>query len=376
MTKVDMNRTLREKTDFVDKIIQFKGIDPEKTQYYENTHHQMTNSHIQDVMNTAWELDDDELLLETNLPDNNENMTTDNENENIISSNPILQSNSQNSDLNNPDGRVSHNSSISTDSEGIELNENSQQSGNKRIKIDNTTTNNNNNNQSQKEKSSSSTSHPILTAESSNHSSSSSSSTVKSSSETANNNSNTNNMSYQSQASTISEVKNTYERERVPHSNNHQDQGTPIHRSYPNSDSYDPELLRLQNFTVKQLKNFLSAEAVNFDGLLEKHELYNKAKNLILDRRNNERIMRQQVEAEMRANNQSSNSSAANGNNGTPGLNQDLDKDICKVCWDAAINCVLLECGHMCACITCSKKLLECPICRQNVVRAVHVFRV
>merc|ERR1712157_464983 len=101
MTKVDMNRTLREKTDFVDKIIQFKGIDPEKTQYYENTHHQMTNSHIQDVMNTAWELDDDEELLETNLPDNNENMTTDNENENIISSNPILHSTPQNSDLNN-----------------------------------------------------------------------------------------------------------------------------------------------------------------------------------------------------------------------------------------------------------------------------------
>lgn len=338
MTKVDMNRTLREKTDFVDKIIQFKGIDPEKTTYLENIHQTNTNSqHI----NTTWEQSDDEILLDT-TPD-----TPPPESDPLgLSSNPILHSTSHNSDM----GRVSVNSSISTDSEGIPVNE-QQQSSNKRIKIDNT---------SNIGKSSSNSQHPILSAESSNQSSASTSSTVKSSSQ------NTNMRSM----STISEPAKCFERERVPHSNIHQEEGTPIHRSYPNTDSYDPELLRLQNFTVKQLKNFLSAEAVNYDGLLEKHELYNKAKNLILDRRNNEKIMRQQAEAELKAQNLSGNSS------GTPGLNIDVDKDVCKVCWDAAINCVLLECGHMCACITCSKKLLECPICRQNVVRAVHVFRV
>ena len=39
MTKVDMDRSLTEKTDFVDKILQFKGLKPQKNDYLASIHH-------------------------------------------------------------------------------------------------------------------------------------------------------------------------------------------------------------------------------------------------------------------------------------------------------------------------------------------------
>lgn len=51
------------------------------------------------------------------------------------------------------------------------------------------------------------------------------------------------------------------------------------------------------------------------------------------------------------------------------------DTELCKICMDSAIDCVLLECGHMVACTECGRQLSECPICRQYVVRVVHTFK-
>lgn len=48
---------------------------------------------------------------------------------------------------------------------------------------------------------------------------------------------------------------------------------------------------------------------------------------------------------------------------------------LCKVCMDAPLNCVLLECGHIASCVDCGKQLAECPICRQYVVRVVRTFK-
>lgn len=57
----------------------------------------------------------------------------------------------------------------------------------------------------------------------------------------------------------------------------------------------------------------------------------------------------------------------------------DIDKlpgdDLCKICMDAPIECVMLECGHMATCTGCGKVLNECPICRQYIVRVVRFFR-
>lgn len=64
-------------------------------------------------------------------------------------------------------------------------------------------------------------------------------------------------------------------------------------------------------------------------------------------------------------------SSPESGGVGTGGLEENL----CKICMDSPIDCVLLECGHMVTCTKCGKRMSECPMCRQYVVRAVHVFR-
>lgn len=51
------------------------------------------------------------------------------------------------------------------------------------------------------------------------------------------------------------------------------------------------------------------------------------------------------------------------------------DAELCKICMDRLIDCVLVECGHMCSCVKCGKLLSECPICRQYVVRVIRVFK-
>merc|ERR1712059_177209 len=51
------------------------------------------------------------------------------------------------------------------------------------------------------------------------------------------------------------------------------------------------------------------------------------------------------------------------------------DDAMCKICMDSPIDCVMLECGHMCTCTNCGKQMAECPICRQYVVRVVKTFK-
>ena len=57
-----------------------------------------------------------------------------------------------------------------------------------------------------------------------------------------------------------------------------------------------------------------------------------------------------------------------------PGEEDDFENQ-CKICMDASIDCVLLECGHMVTCTKCGKQITDCPVCRQNIARIVHVFK-
>ena len=149
----------------------------------------------------------------------------------------------------------------------------------------------------------------------------------------------------------------------------------PQHTSHTNDPEHlnNPQIQRLNNYSVKELKNFLAANNVNFQGVLEKHELLSKAIRLVKDKQNNERIFKEQTDSVNASPNKSS--TLGNDDDNAPG-GGDVEKDVCKICWDATIDCVLLECGHMATCTSCAKKLSECPICRENVVRCVHVFRV
>jgi len=109
----------------------------------------------------------------------------------------------------------------------------------------------------------------------------------------------------------------------------------------------------IENLSVKQIKEILANNFVEYRGCCEKKELVDKLKQLYKSNLENK-----QKEKEI--------------NEGAQAAN---DTDICKICMESIIDCVLLECGHMVSCIKCGKQLAECPICRQNVVRVLRVFK-
>ncbi|KAJ7990526.1 hypothetical protein DPEC_G00301250 [Dallia pectoralis] len=113
----------------------------------------------------------------------------------------------------------------------------------------------------------------------------------------------------------------------------------------------------IDDLSVRQLKEILARNFVNYKGCCEKWELMERVTRLYHDQKDLQNMV----------------SNAVDGTDpgGTPGQEQNL----CKICMDSPIDCVLLECGHMVTCTKCGKRMSECPICRQYVVRAVHVFR-
>ncbi|KAG6457269.1 E3 ubiquitin-protein ligase rififylin [Manduca sexta] len=102
----------------------------------------------------------------------------------------------------------------------------------------------------------------------------------------------------------------------------------------------------LEALNVKQLKELLTRNRVEFRGCIERADLLERANTLWRDH------ARYRDELE----------------------NLPLE-ECCKICMAAPLECVLLECGHIAACTACAKQLAECPICRQYVVRAVRFFR-
>uniref|UniRef100_A0A3B4Z8S2 RING-type E3 ubiquitin transferase n=1 Tax=Stegastes partitus TaxID=144197 RepID=A0A3B4Z8S2_9TELE len=112
----------------------------------------------------------------------------------------------------------------------------------------------------------------------------------------------------------------------------------------------------IENLSVRQLKEILARNFVNYSGCCEKWELLERVHRLYREneqnRKSSELLFIYGVKAQLAA-----------------------DENLCRICMDAIIDCVLLECGHMVTCTKCGKRMSECPICRQYVVRAVHVFK-
>ncbi|XP_065587876.1 E3 ubiquitin-protein ligase rififylin isoform X1 [Cyrtonyx montezumae] len=112
----------------------------------------------------------------------------------------------------------------------------------------------------------------------------------------------------------------------------------------------------ISELSVRQLKEILARNFVNYKGCCEKWELL-------------ERVTRLYKEKDLQ--HLVSDTDDQTGGAGLPGVEDNL----CKICMDLPIDCVLLECGHMVTCTKCGKQMSECPICRQYVIRAVHVFK-
>ena len=51
------------------------------------------------------------------------------------------------------------------------------------------------------------------------------------------------------------------------------------------------------------------------------------------------------------------------------------EEDLCKVCMENLIECVFVECGHMICCMTCSKSLKQCPLCRNVILKAIKFYK-
>ncbi|KAM5193118.1 E3 ubiquitin-protein ligase RNF34 isoform 1-T1 [Mantella aurantiaca] len=117
----------------------------------------------------------------------------------------------------------------------------------------------------------------------------------------------------------------------------------------------------IEALTIRQLKEILARNFVNYSGCCEKWELVEKVNRLY---RENEENRKSLENLEFKPD-QERDRLQLTGN----------DDNLCRICMDAVIDCVLLECGHMVTCTKCGKRMSECPICRQFVVRAVHVFK-
>ncbi|TNN86477.1 E3 ubiquitin-protein ligase RNF34 [Liparis tanakae] len=118
----------------------------------------------------------------------------------------------------------------------------------------------------------------------------------------------------------------------------------------------------IEGLSVRQLKEILARNFVNYSGCCEKWELVERVNRLYRETEEN-RISLENV-------------STTVNTDGVKGPLTILQEDnLCRICMDSMIDCVLLECGHMVTCTKCGKRMNECPICRQYVVRAVHVFK-
>lgn len=113
----------------------------------------------------------------------------------------------------------------------------------------------------------------------------------------------------------------------------------------------------IEGLTVRQLKEILARNFVNYKGCCEKWELMERVTRLYKDQKGLQHLV---------SGNEDQNGGA---------VPSGLEENLCKICMDSPIDCVLLECGHMVTCTKCGKRMNECPICRQYVIRAVHVFR-
>uniref|UniRef100_A0A1A8HZ64 Ring finger protein 34b n=3 Tax=Nothobranchius TaxID=28779 RepID=A0A1A8HZ64_NOTKU len=128
----------------------------------------------------------------------------------------------------------------------------------------------------------------------------------------------------------------------------------------------------IENLSVRQLKEILARNFVNYSGCCEKWELLERVHRLYRENEQNRKSMENVSITAVVAYPPPLCSSGVGD-----GVRAQLaaDENLCRICMDAIIDCVLLECGHMVTCTKCGKRMSECPICRQYVVRAVHVFK-
>ena len=111
----------------------------------------------------------------------------------------------------------------------------------------------------------------------------------------------------------------------------------------------EDDLLKL---STRQIKEFLGMSGVEFGEDVHEEELQRLLKQLWLQGERNSSLVP------------------------VKHTKEEEDRTKCKLCMDADIDSVILDCGHLVACNQCGNKLRECPICRQHVVEVRRVVLV
>jgi hypothetical protein len=52
------------------------------------------------------------------------------------------------------------------------------------------------------------------------------------------------------------------------------------------------------------------------------------------------------------------------------------EESTCVICLDAVPEAVIVDCGHLCVCMACTKGLHKCPMCRKDIIQIIKVFKV
>lgn len=89
---------------------------------------------------------------------------------------------------------------------------------------------------------------------------------------------------------------------------------------------------------IKAIKAILDSSFVTYVGVVEKRDLVDRLQKLI-DNTRAEQAMVQEQEVEAKKSPTSSSAAISE------------DDNLCKICCDAALNCVMLNCNHMSTCM-------------------------
>ncbi|CAF4628555.1 unnamed protein product [Rotaria socialis] len=124
-------------------------------------------------------------------------------------------------------------------------------------------------------------------------------------------------------ASPQTHQRRTTTNETTANTNMQQQQATTTQRARRKSLSELNNEQNIEDLSVRELKEILIANFVDYKGCVEKNELIEKVRRLYRDRQN-EKIKTKELD----------NATAS-------------DSELCKVCMDAIADCVFLDCGHM-----------------------------
>ena len=109
----------------------------------------------------------------------------------------------------------------------------------------------------------------------------------------------------------------------------------------------------IDNLTIKQIKEILACNFVDYKGCCEKKELVDKTKRLYSSYVENKRLANEINQASMSdsvdSNEKTDNIKRPNKTveSSSSGNKKSDEDDLCKICMESLIDCVLLDCGHM-----------------------------